>query len=245
MKDSIGDRMKLYEKSTEVHLLKRSVGILRIDLRAGHTFCKHMEKPFDTTFKNCMLYASINTAKEIQGFKLAYTQSDEASFMFTDYDDINTCGWFDYDRDKIISIGASTFTKYFNKCIVDSKMFKCQDFKEFYKWYENFKGASFDARAFNVPRDDVANYFLWRCKDWHRNSLQMYARSVFTHKQLHGKCSSDIHEMLHKIGKNWAVDVEPKFKNGTFIVYDENNELSQCNCLTTYNDIYNVIIGYV
>jgi tRNA(His) 5'-end guanylyltransferase len=61
----------------------------------------------------------------------------------------------------------------------------------------------FDARFFNVPENDVVNYFIWRQKDAERNSLNMVAQSVFSPKQLHKKNSADKHEMLHEVGINW------------------------------------------
>lgn len=45
----------------------------------------------------------------------------------------------------------------------------------------------------------------------------MYCQAFFSHKELHGKSAADKHEMLHKIGRNWATDVNSRYKNGTFI----------------------------
>jgi hypothetical protein len=70
-----------------------------------------------------------------------------------------------------------------------------------------------------MPADDAPNAFIWRQRDWERNSLQMLARSHFSHKQLHGKGRQDMHDMLHKIDVNWA-ELSPREKNGTFIRAD-------------------------
>jgi tRNA(His) 5'-end guanylyltransferase len=78
-----------------------------------------------------------------------------------------------------------------------------------------YKPAVFDARAFQCPKNDVANVFLWRIRDWERNSLNMFCRGFFSHKQLIGKKASERHEMLHGIGENWA-DLPLVAKNGTF-----------------------------
>ena len=81
--------------------------------------------------------------------------------------------------------------------------------------------AYFDSRAFNIPKEEVCNYFVWRQQDWVRNSIQMLAQHHFSHKQLHGKNQADMHEMLHEVGVNWA-DLLPILKNGrTFIKGDE------------------------
>jgi len=44
----------------------------------------------------------------------------------------------------------------------------------------------------------------------------MLAQTHFSHKELNEKNTSDIHEMLHRKGVNWA-DLEPVWKNGVFI----------------------------
>ncbi|MCK5346518.1 MAG: hypothetical protein KAR20_24080, partial [Candidatus Heimdallarchaeota archaeon] len=49
-----------------------------------------------------------------------------------------------------------------------------------------------------------------------RNSLQMLAQSHFSHRQLQKKNTPAMHEMLHKIGVNWA-DLPSVWKNGVFI----------------------------
>jgi len=78
--------------------------------------------------------------------------------------------------------------------------------------------AVFDARAFSVPVDDVVNVFLWRAKDWERNSIQMYAHSLFSHKQLHKKNIGAMHEMLHSVGKNWTTNLSDRERNGAFLI---------------------------
>lgn len=104
----------------------------------------------------------------------------------------------------------------------------------------------FDARAFNVPREDVTNYFLWRAKDWERNSLQMYARSFFSHKELEGKNSADIHEMLHEIGKNWTRDLDNRARNGAMITRDSETCLGHCVHISPrYEDIAALIDPFI
>ena len=51
--------------------------ILRIDGRAFHTFTRGLDKPFDSNLKDSMVYTAKALAKEIQGVRLVYTQSDE------------------------------------------------------------------------------------------------------------------------------------------------------------------------
>lgn len=200
--NSLGDRIKSYERASAHQLTPNSCVIIRVDGRAFHTFTRGMDRPFDQTIMDTMAAATAATAADMQGFKLAYTQSDEATFLLTDFDRHDTLGWFGYDLSKLISISASVFTMEFNRRFIARQR------------------AVFDARAFVVPYDDVPNVFVWRQRDWERNSLQMLARSRFTPKQLHGKGRAEIHEMLHTAGMNWATDLTEQQKNGTFVLRD-------------------------
>ena len=206
MNNSIGDRMKRYERVSNHVLVRRMPVIVRVDGRAFHTFTRTFDRPFDKFIMDTMNYAAKCVLKDMQGCKLAYVQSDEASFLLTDYDTIDTQAWFDNELQKLVSISAAMMTGVFvSRCINWEVKIKCQC------------PPVFDSRAFNVPREDVANYFLWRAKDWERNSLQMYARANFSHKELHEKNSADIHEMLHSKGRNWTKDLTDRQKNGTWI----------------------------
>lgn len=220
-KDSLGDRMKRYEAVSHGVLTPNMPVIIRVDGRAFHTLTRKMNKPFDMLFITCMLSSAIQTARQMQGFKFAYVQSDEATFCITDYDTVQTDGWFGYDHSKIVSITAATMTAYFNS-------YMGIDLSEM-----DSTPAVFDARAFNVPANEIVNNFLWRAKDWERNSLQMYCRSFFSHKELIGKKREDMHEMLHSIGKNWATDLDGMLRNGMFLI----NGKARSDILPTYQSI--------
>jgi tRNA(His) 5'-end guanylyltransferase len=80
------------------------------------------------------------------------------------------------------------------------------------------KYPAFDARVFQVPKEEVANYFIWRQKDTTRNSIQMLGRHYFSHKQLHQKNASNIQDMLMvEHGVNWN-DLDTWKKRGTCAV---------------------------
>ncbi len=207
MPDSLGDRMKQnYERPAQHCLTRRTPVVIRIDGRAFHTFTRNFPKPFSSKFSDSMVAAATAVANEMQGFKLGYIQSDEASFLLTDYDNLQTQPWFGYKQSKIESVSASIMTAEFARCMRLAGVTGL---------------ATFDARAFNVPEDEVVNYFLWRAQDWSRNSLSMYAQAYFSHRELHGKNTADIHEMLHGIGRNWTADLMGEERNGTFLANGE------------------------
>ena len=197
--DSQGDRIKRYEEAFRHQLPPRQPLIIRVDGRAFHTYTRGMGKPFDQLLMDAMVYATEKTAEDMQGFKLAYTQSDESTFLITDFDKLDSQGWFGYELNKVVSLSASLFTAHFNR-IMDGE-----------------RVATFDSRAFVVPLEDAPNVFTWRQKDWFRNSISMLAQAHFSHKQLHGKKTTDMHDMLHGKGINWATDLTDQQKNGTFL----------------------------
>jgi tRNA(His) guanylyltransferase len=217
---NLGDRMKEYERTFSNTALKRTPLMIRVDGRAFHTFTRGLYRPFDEWMISAMVQSALGVAMEMQGFKAAYVQSDEATFCLTDYDTNETQGWFGYKLQKIVSISSALMTAHFNN---------------------NFKTDRlpvFDSRAFNLPKEEVANAFLWRALDWKRNSLQMYCQSLFSHKQLHGKNQAAMHEMLHGIGKNWATDLGDQKKNGTFLIRGESGSiLTRTDILPSYKDI--------
>jgi len=198
MSDTLGDRIKRYELAYKPLLTPRSVVCIRVDGKAFHTFTRGCEKPFDQKLIDAMVLATADTASKMMGFKLAYTQSDEATFMISDFDTLQTQGWFGYELNKIVSITASMFTAYFNKAYGSTD-------------------ALFDARAFVVPADDWQNVFIWRQRDWERNSIQMLARAHFSHKECEYKKVPELHELLFTKGINWANCTEQE-KNGTFVL---------------------------
>jgi tRNA(His) 5'-end guanylyltransferase len=165
-------------------------------------------KPFDPIIMRAMANATIRTVSAMQGFKLGYVQSDEATFLLTDFDTHDTEGWFGYNLQKVVSVAASHFTANFNHEITSAFLGREID--------RHPPLATFDARAFIVPQDDAPNVFIWRQQDWHRNSVQMLAHANFSHKELHGKNIPTMHEMLAGIGIDWE-DCSDQEKFGTYI----------------------------
>jgi tRNA(His) guanylyltransferase len=229
--DSLGDRMKEnYENRNRTYLLRRTPVIIRVDGKAFHTLTNSCRKPYDSRLISTMALAAADTAKELQGFKLGYVQSDEASFLLTDFDSLDTQAWFSYNVQKMCSIAASLMTFNFRRFTSNGD-----------PWAGKY--ALFDARCFNIPKEEVTNYFLWRAQDWGRNSIQMLAQAHFSPKELHGKNQADMHEMLHTKGLNWA-DEPSVYKNGTFIYKNDNTISSYSGIRPKYEEV-NIIVNQV
>jgi len=198
-KDSIGNRMKdNYESRYGIKLTRRMPVVLRLDGKSFHTLTRICAKPFDKAFQAAMQHTALELCSQIQGAKCAYVQSDEISILLTDFDRLTTDAWFDYNLQKIVSISAGIASACFS-----------------YYWSQD-NYAVFDSRAFNLPKEEVCNYFIWRQQDWIRNSIQMLSQNYYSHKQLHKKNTADMHEMLHEKEVNWA-DLDSVWKNGIFL----------------------------
>lgn len=214
--NNLGSRMKNnYESRSRNFLTRRVPVILRLDGKAFHTFTRNFDKPFDNELSHCLEYACKKLAFHIQGAKCAYIQSDEVSYLITDMDRLNTESWFNYNVQKMCSVASSIFTANFN--FVMSKTPHL---------------AYFDARVFNIPKEEVVNYFVWRHKDWVRNSVQMLTRHYYSHNDCIDKDISDMHEMLYHKGVNW-VNLDNEWKNGNFLRFDGKKSLTPSN----FNDI--------
>lgn len=226
-KDSLGDRMKTYEAVSRFYLTRRMPVIIRLDGKAFHTFTKGMKKPCDTILVRTMQKTMKALCENIQGCVLGYTQSDEITLVLVDYQTIDTCAWFDNQVQKMASVSASMATMYFNKFFreeVDQHM-AWNVSEEEYKYadtlYLKLDKAMFDARVFNLPKEEVINCLIWRQQDATRNSIQAAGQYYFSHKELQGKSCNDIQDMLFlEKGVNWSEDYATVFKRGSCCIKD-------------------------
>lgn len=237
--DDLGIRMKTcYEQIPKTKLMRRTPVAIRLDGKAFHTFTKGFQKPFDEILVKSMQATMRHLCKNIQGCVLGYTQSDEITLILVDYKNLNSAAWFEYEVQKICSISASMATMFFNKTfssLVYEYKNSIKDFDEtteegknkyaLLKAYLNSlnKGAMFDARTFNIPKEEVTNLIYWRQLDATRNSIQMVGQANFSHKELQHKSCNMIQDMLMtQKGINWN-DIPTHLKRGSCCikVYDE------------------------
>ena len=200
MKDDLGRRMKQdYEDALRLMLPRRSYVVIRIDGRGFHTFTKNLERPYSRQLADALDQAALSLCQEMIGCRLAYGQSDEYSFLLTDFEKENAPLWFDGNVQKIVSVSASLFTAYFNRAFPSDKV------------------AAFDSRVLVISqRSEVEKYFLWRQLDASANSLNMLASAHYAHTELVGKSNAEKHEMLFAKGVNWAKQ-PADFKRGRVV----------------------------
>lgn len=225
--DSLGNRMKTYEDAFRINLPIRMPVIIRVDGKAFHTYTAKCQRPFDVGLVECMNLTAIELCKQLQGCQVAYVQSDEISLLLTNYESFDTQSWFENNIQKMVSVAAS----------IAGVTFSMESWRIWGVDRIDCKPAYFDARAWVLPKEEVCNYFLFRQQDATRNSVQMQARALYSHKQLDNKNSSQLQEMIFQKGINWDTlpttqkrgrcivkQVRPKF---AFNPKDQKMELSQ------------------
>ena len=235
--DDLGTRMKtFYEQIPKTKLMRRTPVIIRIDGKAFHTFTRGFQKPFDEVLIKTMQETTKYLCENIQGCVLGYTQSDEISLVLVDYQRFETSAWFDYEIQKMCSIAASMATMAFNKFFENNvEEFlnehgypkpDCVKYADLIGVYLNAvnKGAMFDARVFNIPKEEVTNCIYWRQLDAYRNSIQMVGQANFSHKELQNKSCNDIQDML-MLQKNINWNDFPTYqKRGTCVIKSDERE---------------------
>nr|DAI89444.1 MAG TPA: tRNAHis guanylyltransferase [Caudoviricetes sp.] len=228
---ALSTRMKEnYENRSKQYLTRRTPTIIRLDGKAFHTYTKGLSKPFDEGLIEDMQETTKFLCQNIEGCKMGYTQSDEITLVLTDYDTFETLAWFDYNVQKMTSISASMATAKFNQLRLQ-RSFNIIN-RTIDKLNETGLGgklrtdnldvqqtlAYFDSRVFQIPeKEEVVNCLIWRQRDAEKNSISMLAQSLYSHKELHKKNSSDMQEMCFQKGHNWN-DLHFSKKRGSFIV---------------------------
>ncbi|KAF1845490.1 uncharacterized protein K460DRAFT_283147 [Cucurbitaria berberidis CBS 394.84] len=188
----LADRMKKYEASFDYTLPLDSPIILRLDGHGFSRFTAHFCRPFDQRIHDAM----ISTCSDLLSFfpqaTVAYTQSDEITLVFPD-----GVQSFNERVQKLSSLAASYCSVGFNKYLAEY-LERQPEPKVKASAYEKLGTAHFDARFFAVPSvEEALNCLLWRCRnDAVRNSVSGFARTLYTTKQMHGKRTTELLEMM-------------------------------------------------
>lgn len=203
MADALGDRMKSYEMVEAGRFLMPLVPALaRIDGRCFSAFTRGMNRPFDERMSVCMAQTTRALVAET-GACMGYTQSDEITLTWLSESSKSQI-FFNGRVQKMVSALSALATIIFN----DLVSVLLTDYRP--------KRPTFDARVWSVPNEtEAANCFLWREQDATKNSISMAAQSVYSHRQLQGKRTGEMQEMLFQAGINWN-DYPAFFKRGKY-----------------------------
>lgn len=202
---SLAERMKGYENIPKNFLMRRTPVIIRLDGAHFKNFTRTLDKPFDGVLTRAMEGTLLHLCKTIQGCVFGYSQSDEISLLLCDFQALTTDGWFGYNVQKMVSTAAAMTTLAFNhnfesaaeefsRKTLSRGIFsgdytfigqyitdKMRSYKDALK-----KCPTFDARVFNLPKEEVNNYFVWRQADGERNAVSALAQKNYSQKQLNG-----------------------------------------------------------
>ena len=202
-KSALGDRMKSFEKMfTDQKLMPGLPALARLDGKAFHTWTRGLERPYDVQLTKLMVATTLYLCERTNAL-MGYTQSDEITLVW--FPTFESPMMFDGKVSKLNSVLSSQAARYFNKNVSKYVPKKAD------------QDADFDCRVWNVPsKVEAANAFVWRELDATRNSVSMAAQAKFSHKELQGKNSSEMQDMLWNVGINWN-NYPPFFKRGTYI----------------------------
>lgn len=229
---NLEDKCLYYRGLTDYRLLPNSYVLVMVDGRSfSHLVKNKFQKPFDDEFIRMMNETAEYVCKNVQGCKFAYVQSDEISFVLTDFDTPTTDAFFSNRLSKMQSIIASLATARFNQLMMCYQLNKhTYDEDEIglfgsndcLRLIENSQLYQFDCKCWNVPNyNDVFAWLLYRQNDCLKNSKQQTAQTYLPHKELLGK-NTDEQIALLKETKNidWN-DFSNDRKYGRFIWKEE------------------------
>lgn len=221
--DVLGDRMKRYEaQTTGTTLMPNTPVYARIDGRAFHTLTRGLQKPFDPVF-NSIMHTICYKLVEETGAILGYVQSDEISLGWENFSKAPFEGKLFKLESVLSSMATAAFYQgvmaFCQKSSMNSMADELDD-KSVKLLFDKVNSGlvSFDCRIFNLPSmEELANAFIWRENDAVRNSISSLAQANFSHKQLQGKSSSDMINMLMtEKGINWE-DLPSILKRGMYL----------------------------
>lgn len=209
-KDSLGDRMKCYEAIPKNFLMRRTPVVIRLDGAHFHTFTKGFDRPFDNIIVEAMQTTAKYLCEKIHGCVMAYTQSDEITLVLCDYQTFETEPWFNYNVQKMVSTSAAMATIAFSHALANIQHeLWLSDGISFGDKIELINRKmdtypTFDARCFNLSKEEVNNCLVWRQQDAIRNSIQALAQAHFSQRELQGvNCRALDEKLIKEKGVYW------------------------------------------
>jgi tRNA(His) guanylyltransferase len=200
----LADRMKRYEEISAAQRLIPNLPVcVRLDGKAFHQWTRGLRRPYDDRL-HTLFDETTKFLVEASDAVVGYTQSDEITLILYNGGQSDSQVFFDGRISKLTSVLASMATAKFNALVPSTLPEK-----------EN-RLAFFDCRVCNVPTEQEAvNCLLWRELDATRNSIQMAAQALYSHKQLHQKNTPEMQELLRQKGINWH-DYPARFTRGGY-----------------------------
>lgn len=201
------DIIKKYEDSWDFRIPPHMSVIIRVDGKNFSRITKDLNKPFDQVFHAIMDTTMVDVAKEIDGCKLAYCQSDEITFILNNIE--NQTLYFNGRIQKIVSIVAANMSTKFYK-----------NFMQYILEYQDYIQASidtyseddkkilndritvlwkildecpiFDARVFVVPNEEEIDILMSRQYNSINNSILSLGQYYLGNKTCEGLSKNNL-----------------------------------------------------
>ena len=162
--ETLKEKCEAMRASTDYRLPKKTYAMVMVDGKNFSRLVKNRyEKPFDDKFINIMNEVAIYVCKNVQGCKFAYTQSDEITFVVTDFETDETSAFFDYRLCKMLSIIPSLATAKFNQLVALNLLEAKDASTDAREIIEGMQLAQFDCKVWDAENfNNVFAYLLWR-----------------------------------------------------------------------------------
>lgn len=206
--DPLGDRVKAFEDQANAEAFAPHAFVLaRVDGRAFHTFTKDFNKPASHVIIQAMLDGTVAVASDLKS-RLAYFQSDEATFCWHYPVGSTESLPFSGRKQKLCSLIAACFTSAFITSMVrrGGALNKLDS-----------GPPMFDCRIWEVPSHlDQYEAFLWREKDAVKNAVSSAASTIATPAELKGLKHRERLALIEERGFDFQA-LPHAFRHGAYV----------------------------
>lgn len=217
---TLKERMEELRSKYDIVLPKKRYVMAMIDGRSFSSIIKkHFKLPFDDYFVELMNETAKYVCEHVGGCKFAYVQSDEITFVLTDFEDETTEPFFGNRLCKLQSIIPSMATAKFNRMLFENVITSPTSSPiETFDLLANTPMPMFDCKVWDVDNyNDVIAYIIWRQNDCIRNSKQQTTQTYLPKKSLLNKNTDEqIKILLDEKGIDWN-QFNDGLKYGRFI----------------------------
>jgi len=229
---SLGDRMKNYEKVTQLTLDNTKPYMIRLDGRSFSKFTASLQQPYDLRFVIAMTLTAEDLMNEFHA-TTAYVQSDEISLTFFPEPHKETGVYpvlpFNGKIQKLVSVSAGYASVRFNYHLItlfidpayhsEMRILETEsvlDPRAIGKIKSSY--AHFDSRCFQLPSDEeVFNCILWRSQDAYKNVVSKIAQFLYGPKACHKKNTREKEIMIKEKDPTYFDKLHPYISHGVFI----------------------------
>ena len=260
MVESLGARLKGYEKDFESRIDAEDYIVCRIDGHKFSKFTKGFKKPFDETLSNAMVQTTNDLVAKF-GAVTGYTQSDEITLIFIPQfhdkdDEIINNQVFGGRIQKMVSLIAAFTTMKFNKHLEDGIKQSTAKIEEYFSnafrmtteeeefeikreiMFSKIGNAWFDARIYGVSdKEEAFNSLMWRVRDAEKNSRSMFAQTYCSHKSLLNKTGKEQVEFCKETtSMDWET-IDDKYKYGVLVKKEKYEKIATIKDRNTGDEI--------